>query len=62
MREWFLSNRIKFLRGKYNSKQYQGGDYVEFRWYFPQPADDDSALSRSAKAVPPSGEFNFKSL
>jgi hypothetical protein len=35
MREWFLTNRIKFLRGKYNSSNYQSGDRIEFRWYYP---------------------------
>ena len=52
MREWFLTNRIKFLRGKYNSKNYQSSDRIEFRWYYP-----DGNL-----AVEPSGTFDFTAL
>ncbi len=62
MREWFLSNRIKFLRGKYNSKNYQSGDRIEFRWYYPTGAEADEALNASRAAVPPDGKFDFTSL
>ena len=62
MREWFLSNRISFLQGKYNSKQYQESDRVNFRWYYPTGTEADAALVESIKIVPPSGTFNFTSL
>lgn len=67
MREWFLTNRIKFLKGKYNSNSYQNGDRVEFRWYYPSGNEDEftaNGVSHGASitAVPPSGNFNFTSL
>ena len=62
MREWFLTNRIKFLRGKYNSKNYQSGDRIEFRWYYPTGAEADEKLNASRAAVPPDGKFKFTSL
>lgn len=62
MREWFLTNRIKFLHGKYNSSNYQSGDRIEFRWYYPTGQDKDEQLNKSCQAVPPDGKFNFTSL
>ena len=62
MREWFLSNRMQFLRGKYNSGNYQSGDRIEFRWYYPTGAEADERLSKSKTAVPPDGTFKFTSL
>lgn len=52
MREWFLTNRIKFLRGKYNSGKYKTSDRIEFRWYYPS----------GGLAVEPSGTFDFTAL
>jgi hypothetical protein len=71
MREWFVDNRIKYLRGKYSSSGYQTGDRIEFRLTYPveEVATGDVALTEdqiktnaSIKAVPPSGDFDFKSL
>lgn len=63
MREWFMSNRIKFLRGKYNSKQFQNGDRIEYRWYFPTGGEDEFAgHSASVTAVKPSDTFTLKSI
>lgn len=62
MREWFVTNRIKFLRGKYNSNNYQNGDRVEFRWYYPKGSTGDAGLDLSAQYVPPTNFFNFTSL
>jgi hypothetical protein len=31
MRKYFLNNRIKYLRGKYNSGIFKSGDRFEFR-------------------------------
>ncbi len=62
MREWFLTNRMKFLRGKYNSSKYQSGDRIEFRWYYPTGTEQDELLRESIKAVPPDGNFKFTSL
>lgn len=65
MREWFLTNRMKFLRGKYNSTKYQNGDRIEFRWYYPSGTEDEFA-GHSASVAPgcakPDGTFEFTSL
>jgi hypothetical protein len=62
MREWFLSNRLSFLRGKYNSNQYQSSDRVVFRWYYPTGTEADQDLVNSINAVAPTGTFKFSSL
>lgn len=62
MREWILTNRMRFLRGKYNSNQYQSGDRIEFRWYYPTGEEADASLNASRAAVPPDGKFTFTSL
>lgn len=62
MREWFLTNRMNFLRGKYNSSQYQNSDRIVFRWYYPTGTEDDADLRESIKVVPPTGSFDFTSL
>jgi hypothetical protein len=62
MREWFVINRMKFLRGKRNSNQYQSGDRIVFRWYYPTGAEADERLQASAVAVPPTNYFDFTSL
>jgi len=62
MREWFINNRMKFLRGKYTSSIFRSGDRVEFRWYFPKEDDNDERLALSAKVVPPDGYFKLTSL
>ncbi len=63
MREWFVTNRFKFLRGKYVSGQFKGGDRIEYRWYYPSGSEDEfNGHGASVTAVPPSGEFTFKSL
>jgi hypothetical protein len=36
MREYFIENRIKYLRGKYSSTGYQSGDRIEFRINYPK--------------------------
>ena len=53
MREWFLTNRIKFLRGKYNSSKYKTSDRIEFRWYYPSSSD---------LVVQPTNSFDFTAL
>jgi hypothetical protein len=35
MREFFIENRIRYLRGKYLSTNYQEGDRIEFRLTYP---------------------------
>lgn len=69
MREWFVTNRFKFLRGKYASGQFKGGDRIEYRWYFPSGNEDEFKVgvdgldhSASITAVPPSDSFTLSSL
>jgi hypothetical protein len=65
MREWFLTNRIKFLRGKYNSSQFQSGDRIEYRWYYPQAGalgTEFSGHKATITAVPPSSIFDLTSI
>lgn len=62
MREWFITNRMNFQRGKHNSNQYQNSDRIVFRWYFPTGTESDAKLVNSIAAVPPSETFNFTSL
>lgn len=61
MRENFVTNRVKFLRGKHESDDYQGTDRIEFRFYYPKDATDDRVV-KSVAAVPPNTNFTFKSL
>lgn len=61
-REDYIVDRIKFLRGKYNSPDFQGGDYVEFRWNFPTGTETDEKLALSAQYVAPTTNFTFTSL
>jgi hypothetical protein len=71
MREFFIENRIRYLRGKYESYNYQNGDRIEFRLTYPKEVvaqgdyiltEEDKKINASIKAVPPSGDFNFTSL
>ena len=71
MREFFIENRIRYLRGKYESTHYQEGDRIEFRLTYPkkieatdnyQLTDEDKKINASIEAVPPSGDFAYKSL
>jgi hypothetical protein len=68
MREYFLNNRIKYLRGKYNSKTFKDGDRFEFRMSSISKEEGDNfseeqqRINASFDAVPPSGDFNFKAL
>ena len=67
MREYFIENRIKYLRGKYSSTGYQSGDRIEFRINYPKDGEgkdeeEKAKFRASIAAVPPSGDFNFTSL
>lgn len=61
MRENFVTNRVKFLRGKHESDDYQSTDRIEFRFYYPKDSLDDRVV-KSVAAVPPDTNFTFKSL
>ena len=67
-REYFITNRMKFLRGKHGSNNFQTNDRITFRLYYPtgQEADftDQNGVNHSASItyVPPSDTFNFESL
>ena len=61
-RESFIVNRIKFLRGKYNSNKFKSGDRINFRWGYPKGNITDEQLANSVKVVKPSGKFDLVSL
>ena len=69
-REYFITNRIKFLRGKHGSDKFRTQDRVTFRLYNPtgQEANftDANGVNHSASVrndvAPPSTTFTFKSL
>ena len=72
MRDYFITNRVKFLRGKHNSNRFQNNDRITFRWYYPSGLENDFNEiksdgtvinhSNSVTAVPPSNTFDFTSL
>lgn len=61
LRKWFLNNRIKFLRGKYNTEDYQNEDRIEFRLTYPKTGTDPRT-DESIKYVEPKGIFEFTSI
>lgn len=69
-REFFIDNRIKYLRGKYLSTNYQESDRIEFRLTYPKETiptenvpltEEDIKTNASILAVPPTGDFKYKS-
>ena len=60
-RDYWLSNRMKYLRGKRASSKFHSGDRIEFRWYYPSSSDGER-IANSVAAVPPNGDFYFSSL
>lgn len=77
-REYFITNRIKFLRGKHGSDDFQTNDRITFRLYYPtgkeanfketitNPDGSTTVIDHSASVnkdvVPPSDTFEFESL
>lgn len=63
MREDFIVNRIKFLRGKHNSDKFKTSDRIDFRWYYPTGAESEFAGHElSVTKVQPTIGFDFTSL
>ena len=66
-REYFITNRVNFLRAKYQSNNYQSGDRVEFRMYVPTGESGDTQeerdkISTSIAKVPPNNVFDLTAL
>lgn len=66
-RQYFVSNRVNFLRGKYQSLNYQSGDRIEFRCYVPTGTGEDTPeenamVAASINAVPFNKEFELTAL
>lgn len=77
-REYFLTNRIKFLRGKHGSDDFKTNDRITFRLYYPTGQEAnfketvtnpdgttsiiDHSNSVSEGVAPPSDTFTFESL
>lgn len=62
MRKYFLTNRVKFLRGKYRSTDFKTEDRLKFRFNFPTADTTDEALRQSIQYVPADGVFRFTGL
>ena len=77
-REYFITNRLKFLRGKHNSEDFKTNDRITFRLYYPTGREAnfketvvnadgtstiiDHSASVNADVAPPSDTFSFESL
>lgn len=61
-REYFLDNRIPFLRGKHISDGFKTQQTAEFRWNYPTDSGKNGVLDKSIQAVPPDGDFTFTSM
>ena len=66
-RQYFVSNRVNFLRGKYQSSNYQSGDRIEFRCYVPTGMGEDTPeenakVAASIAAVPFNKKFTLSAL
>ena len=77
-REFFLTNRIKFLRGKHGSDDFKTNDRITFRLYYPSGQEAnfketvtnpdgttsiiDHSNSVAEGVAPPSDTFTFESL
>ena len=63
MREFFIVNRIKFLRGKRGSGKFKTQDRIDFRWYYPTGAETEFIGHESSITnVKPTLDFEFTSL
>ena len=63
MREYFIVNRIKFLRGKRNSNKFKANDRIDFRWYYPTGLENEfKGHEKTVEKVKPTIDFNFTSL
>ena len=68
MRESFLTNRIKFLRGKYKSSRFKSSDRIVYRQYCPTEDDTDEKMALSVRSLKEvngkdlNGIFEFTSL
>jgi hypothetical protein len=66
-RQYFVTNRINFLRGKYQSDNYKTTDRIEFRMYVPTGYGEDTEAAnekvrKSIAEIPPNKEFNLTAL
>ncbi len=66
-RQYFITNRVNFLRGKYQSSNYQSGDRIEFRCYVPTGSGEDTPkenalVTDSIAIVPFNKTFNLTAL
>jgi len=62
MRKYFLNNRIKFLRGKYESDDFCSEDRVKFRFNAIKADNPNEDLQLSGQYVPANGIFTFTGL
>ena len=63
MREYFIVNRIKFLRGKRGSAKFKANDRIDLRWYYPTGQEDEfKGHEQTVQKVKPNVDFQFTSL
>ena len=65
-REYFITNRLNYLNGKYSTESHQEKDCLEYRMTYPKKVEnpteeEDIKLNKSLEAVPPSGKFDLTS-
>ena len=60
MRDYFLTNRIKYLRGKYQSSDFLLQDRIQCRYNTPTATTGE--LGMSVQYVPANGQFDFTAL
>lgn len=65
-REDFVTNRVRYLSGRYETTNFIGNDRIVLRVFSPGEGDGDNAEEKakiiaSVEAVPPSGTFHLKS-
>lgn len=66
-RQYFITNRVNFLSGKYQSSNYQSSDRIEFRCYIPTGTGEDSEeanrrVSASISEIPFNKKFHLTAL
>lgn len=62
-REYFINNRLSFLRGKHATQNFTESEIAEFRWNYPSNSNgEDEITDNSIIAVPPDGDFTFTSM
>ena len=65
-RDYFITNRLNYLNGKYGTESHQEKDCLEYRMTYLKKienpvTEEDIKINKSLEAVPPSGKFTLTS-